>query len=75
MLYLFNALTYWEILISGVILFVVVPPSHRKFLSIIELATPMGRFLVVFSLGIGYTMCLNFSLFIYFCVGSSGMFS
>ena len=37
-------------------------PIHRKFLSVTELETPQGRFLV-FSLGIGCTMWLNWSLF------------
>ena len=30
----FISLAYWKILISGVILSIVVPPSHRKFLSV-----------------------------------------
>ena len=34
MLYLLTALGYWEILISSVILYVVVPLSHRNFLSV-----------------------------------------
>ena len=33
-------LTYWERVISGVILSVVVPPSHRKFLSVTLLILP-----------------------------------
>ena len=41
-----TTLAYWEIMISGVILSVVVLPSHRKFLSVIELETPLGMFLV-----------------------------
>ena len=48
----FIALAYWKGLISGVILSVVVPPSYRKFLSVTELATPLGRFLVVFIWGL-----------------------
>ena len=51
MLYFLIALVYWGILLSGVILSVVVPPIHRKFLSITEFATPLGRFLVVFFFG------------------------
>ena len=33
-LYLRTILEYWERLISGVILSIVVPPRHRKFLSV-----------------------------------------
>ena len=43
-----TVLAYWERLIYGVILSVVVPPSHRNFISITELVTPLGRFLVIF---------------------------
>ena len=35
------------------------PTSHRNFLSVTELATPLGRILI-FSLGFGGTMCLIF---------------
>ena len=38
-LYFLTVLAYWERLISGVILSVVVPPCHRKFLSVTELVT------------------------------------
>ena len=51
-LYFLAALVYWERLISSVILSVVVPPSHMKFLSVTELATWLGKFLV-FLWGLG----------------------
>ena len=42
----FISLAYWNELISGVIQSVLVYPSHSKFLSVTELVTPLGRFLV-----------------------------
>ena len=55
------SLAYWEILFSGVKLSIVVPPNHRKFLSVTELVTLLGTFLVVFSLGLG-TQCVLYLL-------------
>ena len=68
MLDFLTALVYWEILISGVILSIVVPPSHRKFLFITELATPLGRFLVVFLWGFGIQCAL---MGLYFSISKS----
>ena len=41
--WLSTILAYREILISGVILSVVVPPIHRKFLSVTELPIDLER--------------------------------
>ena len=49
---LHTTLVYWKRLISSVILCIVVPPSHRNFISVTELATPLGMFLV-FLWGLG----------------------
>ena len=55
------SLAYWERFIFGVKLSVVVPPSHRKFLSIRKLVTPLGSVPSCFCLGFWYSMYLNFS--------------
>ena len=38
-----TALAYWKQLISGVILFVVVPPSHMNFLSVTMLVVEVSK--------------------------------
>ena len=72
---LLTALLYCERWISSIVLSVVVPPSHRKFLSVTELATPLGKFLVVFHWGLG-AQCVLFLLSVSpcFCVAFYSMF-